>query len=90
MTALLKVARLHLVDRFSYTWLVWGVLALTFVINLAIFAVIPLTQPSGNYTGALVTIYIFMVVIGLQSAARFLPFALTANCSGASPAGTVA
>ena len=41
MTLLLKVARLHLVDRFGYTWLVWGVLALTFVINLAIFAVIP-------------------------------------------------
>ncbi len=40
-----------------------------------------LTQPSGNFTGALVTIsisiYIFMVVIGLQAATRFLPFALT-------------
>jgi len=81
MTTLLKVARLHLVDRFGYTWLVWGVLALTFVINLAIFAVIPLTQPSGNFTGALVTIYIFMVVIGLQSVTRFLPFARTLGLS---------
>ena len=40
-----RVARLHLVDRFSYTWLVWGVLAFTFAVNLAIFAVIPLTPP---------------------------------------------
>ena len=81
MTSLVKVARLHLVDRFSYTWLVWGVLTLTFVINLAIFAVLPLTQPSGNFTGALVTIYIFMIVIGLQAATRFLPFALTLGVS---------
>ncbi len=35
MTAIVKVGRLHLVDRFSYTWLVWGILALTFVLNLA-------------------------------------------------------
>jgi len=81
MTALVKVARLHLVDRFSYTWLVWGVLAFTFVINLAIFAVVPLSQPSGNFTGALVTIYIFMIVIGVQAATRFLPFALTLGVS---------
>jgi hypothetical protein len=81
MTALVKVARLHLVDRFSYTWLVWGVLAFTFVINLAIFAVVPLSQPSGNFTCALVTIYIFMIVIGVQAATRFLPFALTLGVS---------
>ena len=36
-----------------------------------------LTQPGGNFTGALISIYIFMVVIGLQAATRFLPFALT-------------
>ena len=81
MTSLVKVARLHLVDRFGYTWLVWGVLALTFVINLAIFAVIPLTQPSGNFTFALVTIYTFMVLIGFQAATRFLPFAMTLGVS---------
>ena len=81
MTALVKVARLHLVDRFSYTWLVWGILALTFAINLAIYAVIPLTQPGGNFTGALISIYIFMIVIGLQAATRFLPFALTLGVS---------
>ena len=81
MTSLVKVARLHLVDRFSYTWLVWGVLAFTFVINLAIFAVVPRTQASGNFTGALVTIYIFMIVIGLQAATRFLPFGLALGVS---------
>jgi hypothetical protein len=81
MNKLVTVARLHLVDRFSYTWLVWGVLALTFVVNVAIFAVLPMTQPTGNFTGALVTIYIFMAVIGVQAATKFLPFAFTLGVS---------
>jgi len=81
MSKLVTVARLHLVDRFSYTWLVWGILAFVFLINLAIFAVIPLTQPAGNFTYALVAIYIFMAVIGVQAATRFLPFAFTLGVS---------
>lgn len=76
-----RVARLHLVDRFSYTWLVWGILALTFALNLAIWAVIPAQPEGGFYTGAVITIYIFMIVIGVQAATRFLPFALTLGVS---------
>jgi hypothetical protein len=81
MTMIVKVGRLHLVDRFSYTWLVWGILAVTFALNFALFAVIPVTQPEGNFTGALVTIYIFMIVIGVQAATRVLPFAFTLGVS---------
>ncbi len=79
--AVARVARLHLVDRFSYTWLVWGVLAFTFLVNVLIFAVLPQTQPEGNYTGALITIYIFMLVIGVQAATKFLPFAMVLGVS---------
>ena len=75
------VGRLHLVDRFSYTWLLWGILPFTFLVNLAIFAVIPQTQPNGDFTGALLTIYIFMTVIGVQAATKFLPFAFTLGVS---------
>jgi len=78
---LVKVARLHLVDRFSYTWMVWGLMAFIFAINVAIFAVIPLTQPAGDFTGALISIYIFMAVIGVQAATKFLPFAFTLGVS---------
>jgi hypothetical protein len=81
VAAIGRVARLHLVDRFGYTWLVWGVLAFTFAVNVAIFAVLPQTQPNGNYTGALVTIYVFMAVIGVQAATKFLPFAMTLGVS---------
>ena len=78
---IVKVARLHLVDRFGYTWLVWGVLAFTFLVNWALFAVIGPTESDGSYTGALLSIYIFMIVIGVQAAVRFLPFAFTLGVS---------
>ncbi|MET0864232.1 MAG: ABC transporter permease, partial [Nakamurella sp.] len=81
MSNIVKVGRLHLVDRFGYTWLLWGIFAFTFLVNLAIYAVIPVTQPTGNYTGALVTIYIFIAVIGVQAATKFLPFAFTLGVS---------
>ena len=81
MTNIVKVARLHLVDRFGYTWLVWGVLAFTFLVNWALFAVIGPTESDGSYTGALLSIYIFMIVIGVQAAVRFLPFAFTLGVS---------
>ncbi len=78
---IVKVARLHLVDRFGYTWLVWGVLTFAFLVNFVIFAVTGPTESDGSYTGALLSIYLFMVVIGVQAAVRFLPFALTLGAS---------
>lgn len=81
MTNLINVGRLHLVDRFGYTWLLWGIVMFTFLVNLAIFAVLPQTQPNGDFTGALASIYIFMAVIGVQAATKFLPFAFTLGVS---------
>ncbi len=81
MTTMVKVARLHLVDRFSYTWLLWGVFAFTFLVNYILFAAIGPVQEDGSYTGALLCIYIFMVVIGIQAATKFLPFAFTLGVS---------
>ncbi len=81
MTTMVKVARLHLVDRFSYTWLLWGVFAFTFLVNYILFAAIGPYQEDGSYTGALLCIYIFMVVIGIQAATKFLPFAFTLGVS---------
>lgn len=78
---LVRVGRLHLVDRFGYTWLGWGILAFTFAINYVIFALVGPTQPTGNYTFALSSLWIFMAVIGVQAATKFLPFAFTLGVS---------
>jgi hypothetical protein len=51
------------------------------VVNIALFAVIGPTESDGSYTGALASIYIFMIIIGVGAAVRFLPFALTLGLS---------
>lgn len=81
MSSVIKVARLHLVDRFTYTWLVWGILAFTFSVNYAIFTVIGPTEADGSYTFALISIFIFLTIFGGQAATKFLPFAFTLGVS---------
>lgn len=54
----------------------WGILASAFVINLAIFAVIPESDSGENTTGGLMSIYIVVAVFFLQLFTHFLPFLL--------------
>ena len=80
MKTLVNVARYHLVDRITYVALPWGILAFSFLINLAIAAMAP--QPAGGmYTGGLVTIYVFLLVCGVLSMTRELPFGLMLGVS---------
>ena len=46
MTTLMNIARYHLVDRLTYLALPWGIMAFSFLVNLAIAAVVP--SPQGN------------------------------------------
>jgi hypothetical protein len=86
---LVKVARLHLADRTSYTAVPWAVLAFAFVVWLALAA------SARGYntqipTGALATIYLFFLVAGMLSIFRSLPFAFALGVSRRSYyAGTV-
>src|SRR5215469_2745941 len=77
---LVNVARYHLVDRITYVALPWGILAFSFVINLAIAAMAP-QPPDGMYTGGLVTIYVFLLICGVLSMTRELPFGLMLGVS---------
>ena len=72
MKTLVNVARYHLVDRITYVALPWGILVLSFLINLAIAAMAP-QRPGGIYTGGLVSIYVFL----LWGATRWLIATLT-------------
>ena len=79
MTTLVDIARYHLVDRLTYLALPWGIMAFSFLVNLAIAAVVP--SPQGNYAGGLVTIYVFLFVCGALSMTRSLPFGLMLGVS---------
>jgi hypothetical protein len=80
MKSLVNVARYHLVDRMTYVALPWAILAISFLINLAIAAMAP-RQPGGMHTGGLASIYIFLLVCGVLSMTRELPFGLMLGVS---------
>ena len=80
MNAMVKVARLHLVDRFTYTWLVWAILVFTLLVNVAVFALVP-ANPRGNFTGAILVPFTFMTIAGVLVMTRVLPFAFTLGVS---------
>ena len=79
MKTLVNVARYHLADRLTYLVLPWGIMAFSFLVNLVIAAGLP--GPAGNYTGGLVTIYIFLLACGALSMTRSLPFGLMLGVS---------
>lgn len=79
MNNLVNVARYHLVDRLQYVVLPIGVTLFAFLVNLAVFAL--LQEDHENYTGGLLTLYVFMFVCGNLSMTRSLPFGLALGVS---------
>jgi hypothetical protein len=80
MRTLINVARLHVVAPLTSVVLAWGILALSWAINLVLFSTIP-TPKSGGYSGGLASIYIFMIVLGSFSTARYMPLGFTLGLS---------
>ncbi|OXM53441.1 hypothetical protein [Amycolatopsis alba] len=80
MNTLINVARYHLVDRLQYLVLPVGVTLFAFSVNLVIFSVIP-EKPEQNYSGGLLTLFVFMLVCGALSMTKSLPFGLTLGVS---------
>ena len=81
MKTLVNVARYHLVDRFTYIVLPWALLAFVFVVNLVIVASIP-TKPNQNVpVGGLSSFYVMILVLGILSTTRSLPFGLSLGVS---------
>lgn len=81
MKTLINVARYHMVDRLITIGLPWGVLAVAFLVNVVIFAVIVPETPQENYTGGVLAIYIFMLVLGAVTMTKSLPFAMALGIS---------
>ena len=85
MSTLVKVARYHLVQPYQYLVVTWGILALSFAVSIAIYAMHPGGAPAApvnvHYTGALSGFFIFFFVLGLQSIGRSLPFGLALGVS---------
>ncbi|MGH9129708.1 MAG: ABC transporter permease [Acidimicrobiales bacterium] len=80
MSTYIKVARYHMVTRLLYVALPWAVLAFSFLVNVAIRVMVG-TGPGVSYTGGLAAFYIEVLVCGVLSVAKFLPFGLSLGVS---------
>lgn len=77
MSRVWNVVRIQLVNAPMVLAFPLGILALVFVINLGIFAVLGDIVPAeGRTTGALISIYIVMLTVHLQTMTQVFPFAL--------------
>ena len=75
------VARFHLVVPWLVLGLPWAILAISFTVNLVIFAFVPQGHGAHNYTGGVASIYVFFLVIGVSGIGRSLPFGLALGVS---------
>ncbi len=76
------VARYHLVLPWLALGLPWAILAISFTVNLVIFSFVPqVPNATPNYTGGVASIYLFFLVIGINSIGRSLPFGLALGVS---------
>ena len=80
MNTLVNVARYHLVDRITWVVIPWAIMTFSFLVNVVVAATVP-AGPHGNYTGGLVTLYVFLLICGVLSMTRSLPFGLMLGIS---------
>lgn len=76
MTRTLRVARLHLTPWPVTQGWPWGILALAFAVNLAIFGALHRSGESGGETGGLMAIYIVFFIVYMQAMTQVFSFAL--------------
>ncbi|MBV9795991.1 MAG: ABC transporter permease [Actinobacteria bacterium] len=88
MNTLLKVARYHLVQPIPFLVVAWGIVAFSFAVNVIVYAFAPTSHPAGaggvpagRYTGALASLFVYFMVLGVNSIGRWLPFGLALGAS---------
>jgi hypothetical protein len=81
MTRALTAARLHLIRPTVIIGIPWLVVAISFAINLAVWALTPAGEDDGGITGGVAALYITVLVVFVQSVTRLLPFSMGVSIS---------
>lgn len=95
MKTWVNVARYHLVAPFAIAVLPWANLAFTFLVNLIIFALVPISHHTvltthgfasvpntdSRITGAVAVLFVYFFVMGVMTIGRSLPLGLTLGVS---------
>jgi hypothetical protein len=77
MTTWLKVCRFHLLQRMNYFVLPLVILAFGFLVDVVVLKLTPAGHSPNRWVGGLGAIYVLVFVLGVQSVARSLPYALS-------------
>ncbi|WP_329130986.1 hypothetical protein OG552_08860 [Streptomyces sp. NBC_01476] len=80
-TPIVTVARYLLLDRVTYLVLPWVWAAFGFLLDVVILRLTPAGHTEDRWVGGLAAVFLVMFVVGVQSVARALPFALTLGVS---------
>jgi hypothetical protein len=81
MNTWVSVARYQLTNQLGFVILPWAILALDFLIAVAIVGPLPSNNGQPRYAGALAAIYIVLLIVGATSISVQLPFALALGVS---------
>lgn len=90
MKTYVNIVRYHLVMPAITVGMPWAILAFSFLVNLIIFRFTPVSHPGAglpqvadqsHYTGGLASLYVFILVIGVFTIGRSLPFGLALGVS---------
>ncbi|MFI6759612.1 ABC transporter permease [Micromonospora sp. NPDC050417] len=76
MSRVLAATRVQLISWPAMVSWPWGILASSFLINLAVFALIADEMPDDPRTGGLVSIYVVVMIGAAQTITQFFPFSL--------------
>lgn len=68
------VLKMHLRDKFSFLYLPWIILLSSFTVN--VFIGVLINESTGFNTGGLMSIYVYMFVMGIVLVAQSFPFSL--------------
>lgn len=80
-TPIVTVVRYLLLDRFTYLVVPWVWAAFGFVLDVVILGLTPAGHSDHRWVGGLAGAFLVVLVLGVQSVARALPFALTLGIS---------
>ena len=81
MNTWVSVARYQLTNRLGFVILPWAILALDFLIAVAIASSLPSSPGQPRYAGALAGLYVVILIVGATAISVQLPFALALGVS---------
>lgn len=77
MSRAVGVFKMHYRDKLSWFYLPWGIMACSFIVNFIIAYFIQESSTEGHITGGILSIFIYLLIIGIALFPQTFPFVLS-------------